>query len=73
MCFVKHSARICRLGDGITVSACLAMTGLSMTCLAVTYLAGTYLAMTGLSMTYLAGEGTSYKTRSATSAFGGHG
>ena len=29
MCFVKHPARVCRLGDGITVSACLAMTCLA--------------------------------------------
>ena len=41
-----------RWGDGIKVSACL--------------------AMTYLTMTYLAWEGTSYKTGSATSAFGGH-
>ena len=58
MCFVKHPARICRWCDGIKVSACLA---------------GTYLAMTYLAGTCLAGEGTSCKTRSATSAFGGHG
>ncbi len=32
--FCKTSARVCRLGDGITVSAYLAMT-----CLAMTYLA----------------------------------
>ena len=53
MCFVKHPARVCRLGDGITVSACL--------------------ARPYLTMTYLTGKGTSYKTGSATSAFGGHG
>ena len=58
MCFVKHPARVCRWCDGIKVSACLA---------------GTYLAMTYLAGTCLAGEGTSCKTRSATSAFGGHG
>ena len=39
MCFVKHPARVCRLGDGITVSACLAMTYLAVTCLAGTCLA----------------------------------
>ena len=44
-----------------------------MTCLSMTYLAGTYLAMTCLAMTCMAGEGTSCKTRSAGSAFGGHG
>ena len=53
MCFVKHPARVCRLGDGITVFACL--------------------ARPYLTMTYLTGKGTSYKTGSATSAFGGHG